>query len=58
MSQKVSFEKWMQLVDAYCQQNYYVSCHDLVDVAYRDMYDDGRSPQSAAKKAYKASSEE
>ena len=49
MKSKQTFEDWLKQVDAN------LPCHhdDLPDVCYRDWYDAGVSPKSAAKRAIK-----
>lgn len=40
-----SFEEWMKQVDRMCSSRLLVSVYDLPDRLYRDMYDDGYSPE-------------
>jgi hypothetical protein len=45
---EMSFAKWMAEVNSYVEANCGVGCADLPDVGYRDMYDVGCEPESAA----------
>ena len=47
------FAVWMQAVDSEVWATTGVSVHDLPDCLYRDWYDDGTKPQTAAKRAIK-----
>jgi hypothetical protein len=49
MKQKQTFEEWMKQVNSHLP----MSSDDLPDVNYRDWYDDGVSPKSAAARALK-----
>lgn len=49
----MSFEDWMAKVDKACEATAYLSTADLADCPYRDWYDDGVKPESAAKRAIK-----
>lgn len=49
------FDQWMKKVDAYVWRLVGASVHDLADVPFRDWFESGISPQSAAKKALKYS---
>ncbi len=51
MSQRVSFEAWMQQVDARIERKCGMSHDDLPDIAYRDLYDAGESAEEAATQA-------
>lgn len=53
MPQKLTFDAWMKLVDSLVQRKTGLSVYDLPDCAYRDWYDDGKTPASAAAKAVK-----
>lgn len=53
-----TFESWMARVDALISVATGCSADDLPDVGYRDMYEDGRSAESAAKAAIRAAKEE
>lgn len=55
MAPKRTFEEYMKLVDAELIKLCGLTHMDLSDIAYRDCYDDGVPPKSAAKRAYKAS---
>lgn len=46
-----SFEAWMQAVDDALVRKVGVASSDLPDIAYRDLYDSGSSPQEAADSA-------
>lgn len=54
---RLSFESWMQEVDNAVSRRTGMSVHDLPDVPFRDWYDDGTSPRSAAARAIRAASE-
>lgn len=43
-----SFEAWMEAVDACLVRRLGVSSADLPDIAYRDLFDGGSSPQEAS----------
>ena len=47
----MSFEAWMQRVDAILESRVGLSHLDLADICYRDMYDDGDTPSLAARAA-------
>jgi hypothetical protein len=47
----------MKSVDAACGKLAGLSIHDLADFCYRDWYEDGMSPVSAAKKAIRSEME-
>jgi hypothetical protein len=49
----VTFDEWMTRVDGVVLYLAGVSVHDLPDIPFRDMYDNGSSPSAAAKKAIK-----
>ena len=51
------FNIWMARVDAYIEQKFGLSSSDLPDYCYRDAFDDGASPGSAAKAAIRAAKE-
>lgn len=51
---RMSFEDWMQKVDQAVGAKAGLSVYDLADMPYRDWYDDGMSPASAAKRALDA----
>jgi hypothetical protein len=53
MRKKRTFEEWLKEVDAALRNECGMTHLDLPDIAYRDLYDDGVSPKSAAKKAVK-----
>lgn len=46
-----TFKAWMAAVDAAVDAKVGLSASDLADIAYYDLYEDGVSPTSAAKKA-------
>ncbi len=50
----MSFETWMSKVDAALETACGLGSLDLPDWGYRDAFDDGMSPQTAAKKVLKA----
>lgn len=53
----IEFENWMKLVDNYIVQVIGLTSADLPDCCYRDWYDDGVSPKSAAKRAMRSATE-
>lgn len=55
---KLSFSEWMAAVDKACQVKAGMSVHDLPDCCFRDWYDDGVKPASAASKAIKSAMSE
>jgi hypothetical protein len=58
MKQKLTFEGWMRAVgDNIASIMCGLSHDDLPDCCYRDWYDDGRTPQSAALEALKNANE-
>jgi len=46
-----SYETWISDVDAVLVRKVGVSSADLPDILYRDLYDDGHSPEEAAEEA-------
>ena len=50
---KQSFEDWMRAVDRAVSSKIGLSVYDLPDCCYRDWYDDGVRPASAASRAIK-----
>lgn len=54
MPQKLRFESWMVHVDCYLLKACGLSHKDIDDWAYRDAYDAGKTPKTAASKALKA----
>lgn len=50
---KKTFEEWMKEVDYQLAVLCCMGSEDLPDCCYRDWYDDGVSPKSAAKRAMK-----
>ncbi len=44
--QTLTFEEWMKSVDNKCLCRFGCSVRDLPDMAFRDAYDEGESPQS------------
>lgn len=54
---RLSFEAWMREVDAAVSRRMGLSVYDLPDVPFRDWYDDGTSPRSAAARAIRAANE-
>lgn len=55
---KNSFEDWMREVDQTLARELGMISDDLIDVCYRDWYDDGKTPTQAAKKAIRANKAE
>ena len=51
------FNVWMARVDALIEKSTGLSSMDLPDYCYRDAFDDGASPGSAAKAAIRAAKE-
>lgn len=47
----LSFEAWMKAVDEKVQGKVGLSVHDLPDIAFAELHDDGISPAAAAKLA-------
>lgn len=47
----MTFDEWMIEADRECEALVGLGLLDLPDVAFRDMYDDGESPLTAAKTA-------
>lgn len=45
----MSYELWLQYVDGWLEKNYGLHHDDLPDCNTRDMYNDGWSPEKAAK---------
>ena len=54
---KLTFAEWMKEVDAEVWRKVGLSYEDLPDINYRDLYDDGVSPKTAARKAIRGSDE-
>lgn len=50
---KPTFEEWLRLVDVYVLAKCGLSYDDLEDCPYRDWFDDGMRPSTAAAKAIK-----
>jgi len=48
-----TFDKWMDAVDRVIENSIGLSSADLPDICYRDLYDDGATPASAAREAIK-----
>lgn len=46
-----TFEQWMRKVDVELLRLQFVDSMDLPDIDYHDLYDEGRSPLTAAKAA-------
>ncbi len=51
---KISFQDWMKQVDKAISDKVGLTSSDLADICYRDLYDDGVSASSAARKAIKS----
>jgi hypothetical protein len=49
----MDFDKWMNRVDAWCYQIAGLSVYDLPDCAFRRWWEQGKSPEKAARKALK-----
>ena len=54
---QAEFEAWMAKVDAVLVKKCGLDSSDLPDWMYRDAFEDGASPASAAKEALKAAKE-
>ena len=52
-----TFEEWMKLVDEACWSIAGCSVHDLQDVPFKDWFETGVSPKSAARKAVRNAQE-
>jgi hypothetical protein len=52
-----TFEQWMTAVDAAVERLCGLSASDLPDVCYRDWYEDGISPATAARRAVRNANE-
>lgn len=50
----VDYDKWMKAVDRCLSSKVGVVSADLPDIAYHDMYDNGRTVEATAKKALKS----
>ncbi len=50
-SQQVSFETWMQQVDAAVAGMAFISVHDLADQPFRDWYESGYTAHEAAEES-------
>lgn len=57
MSQKLTFDEWMKVVDYTVAERTGLSAFDLPDCPYHDWYDDGVRPASAAARAIKNAKE-
>lgn len=53
LSQRLTFDQWKKLVDDFCWHQYGIGCDDFDDVNYFEMYESGRKPDFAARKAYR-----
>ena len=54
MAQKISFERWMAVVDIHLlKKTGCLTSQDMMDAPYADWYEDGVSAKSAASKAIK-----
>ena len=51
------FETWLEQVNGYMARLCGMSAYDLPDWNYRDAYDDGVKPTTAAKRAIRAARE-
>lgn len=56
-AQETSFDAWMELVDRAVQKRTGLSIHDLEDQPFADWYEDGISPDAAARRTVTYSSE-
>ena len=54
----MTFDDWMKAVDDACYDRAGCSVYDLPDVCFRDWYDDGVSPKSAAGRAIRSARDE
>ena len=48
---KQTFEEWLAKVNGVLESRIGIGTSDLPDIAYTDLYEDGVTPQAAAKKA-------
>ena len=48
---KQTFEQWLEKVDVAVDHLSSMSLHDLPDCCYRDWYENGMTPNAAARKA-------
>lgn len=53
--EEAAFAEWMAKVDAIIDDLVGLTSEDLTDVCYRDMYEDGAPPRTAARAAIHAS---
>lgn len=53
MAKRMSFKKWMRIVDGRVWIQAGCSVYDLPDCPYRDWFDRGMTPMAAARKAVK-----
>ncbi len=51
---ETEFRVWMKKVDAAAQKKCGLSIYDLPDYCYRDAFEDGICPSSAAHRAFRA----
>jgi hypothetical protein len=57
IKKRLSFEEWLEMVDAEVWSRAGCSYSDLSDWNYADAFEDGMRPKTAARKAIKADSE-
>jgi hypothetical protein len=56
-TRKLTFEQWKQAVDDQCSRMTGLSVDDLPDCPYRDWYENGITPLSAARMAIRLAKE-
>jgi hypothetical protein len=57
MANRMTFEDWMKAVDREISDKIGLTSDDLPDICYRDMYDDGDSAKTVAKRAIRNAGE-
>lgn len=57
LTEDQKFKYWIDKVDTEVEKRVCMSVHDLPDCPYRDWFEDGVSPVSAARKAIKNAKE-
>jgi hypothetical protein len=57
MKTKQTFEQWMAKVNRAVEHLSSMSTDDMADCPYRDWYDDGMTPETAARKAIRLNNE-
>jgi len=57
MTNRKPYDQWKAEIDHFLFALCGLCADDLPDYAYRDAYDDGKSPQATARAAYRAAQE-